>query len=46
MSNESIQMGHTGRRSRFPALEKKRIVEETYEKGKMRLLYRLQLYLQ
>jgi len=33
MSNESIQMGHTGRRSRFPALEKKRIVEETYEKG-------------
>ena len=33
MSNESIQMGHTGRRNRFPALEKKRIVEETYEKG-------------
>ena len=33
MSNESIQMGHTGRRSRFPALEKKRIVEETYAKG-------------
>jgi transposase-like protein len=33
MSNESIQMGRTGRRSRFPALEKKRIVEETYEKG-------------
>ena len=33
MSNESIQMGRTGRRSRFPALEKKRIVEETYAKG-------------
>jgi transposase len=33
MSKESIQMGHRGRRSRFPALEKKRIVEETYEKG-------------
>ena len=33
MSNESIQMGHTGRRNRFPALEKKRIVEETYAKG-------------
>ena len=33
MSNESIQLGPRGRRNRFSALEKKRIVEETYEQG-------------
>lgn len=33
MINESIQSSRRGRRSRFSALEKKRIVEETYEKG-------------
>jgi len=33
MSTESIQYTLRGRRSRFSALEKKRIVEQTYEKG-------------
>ena len=33
MLNDSIQYTRRGRRSRFSALEKKRIVEETYEKG-------------
>lgn len=33
MLNESTQSSPRGRRSRFSALEKKRIVEETYEPG-------------
>jgi len=33
MMNESSQSRSRGRRSRFSALEKKRIVEETYEQG-------------
>lgn len=33
MMNESSQSKSRGRRSRFSALEKKRIVEETYEQG-------------